>query len=332
MTSLPPTSLLDRHGRIKRKLRVSLTDRCNLRCPYCMPEHPEWLPKAQLLDNQEWQRLLTLFVSELGINQLRLTGGEPLLRPDLEQFIGALQVLRKSGLQRVSLTTNGLSLHFRAKALKAAGLDDLNVSLDTLDSAHFARLSGGRGSLQQVLDGIVAAKTAGLPLKLNCVVIRGYNENDILPLVHWSYERNLPLRFIEFMPLDGRGAWSEERVVSEAEILQTVARDFRIEPQPRSHEPATYHLLNGKYHLGVISTISKPFCSSCDRLRLTAEGELYSCLFSAKGRDLRTPLRNETSDEELAQIIRGHVWHKERGYAAQPGYVERPLTMHALGG
>lgn len=332
MTSLPPTSLLDRHGRVKRKLRVSLTDRCNLRCPYCMPEHPEWLPKAQLLDSCEWQRLLTLFVIELGITQLRLTGGEPLLRPDLEQFIAALQVLRDRGLQRISLTSNGLLLQPRAAALKAAGLDDLNVSLDTLDSAHFTRLSGGRGSLQQVLDGIVAAKTAGLPLKLNCVVIRGYNEDDILPLVHWSYEQNLPLRFIEFMPLDGRGAWSEERVVSESEILQVLARDFRVEPQLRGHEPATYHLLNGQYQLGVISTISKPFCSTCDRLRLTAEGELYSCLFSAKGRDLRTPLRNEATDEELARIVRGHVWHKERGYVAQPGYVERPLTMHALGG
>ncbi|MGH8530219.1 MAG: GTP 3',8-cyclase MoaA [Nevskiales bacterium] len=325
-------NLQDKHGRIKRKLRVSLTDRCNLRCPYCMPEHPEWLPKAQLLDNDELKRLLRLFIGELGITQLRLTGGEPLLRPDLEQFIVALQVLRENGLQRISLTTNGLLLQQRAQALKAAGLDDLNVSLDTLDPAHFTRLSGGRGSLQQVLDGIVAAKAIDLPLKLNCVVIRGYNEDDILPLAHWAYEQNLPLRFIEFMPLDGRGSWSPERVVSEAEILQVLARDFRVEPQPRSHEPATYHLLNGRYQLGVISTISQPFCASCDRLRLTADGELYSCLFSAKGRDLRTPLRADATDEELLQIVRGHVWHKERGYATQPGYVARPLTMHALGG
>ncbi len=326
------SELRDKHGRTKRKLRVSLTDRCNLRCPYCMPEQPTWLPKAHLLDKDEWRRLLALFVDELGISQLRLTGGEPLLRADLESFVGELQALRESGLQRISLTTNGVLLRERVAALKAAGVDDINVSLDTLDPAHFTRLSGGRGSLRQVLDGIGAALEAGLPLKLNCVVIRGYNENDILPLARWACERDLPLRFIEFMPLDGRGSWSAERVVGEAEILHALAREFRIETQVRGSDPATYYLLDGRYQLGVISTISKPFCTTCDRLRLTAEGELYSCLFSAKGRDLRLPLRSGADDAELAQIIRGHVWHKERGYAAQPGYVERPLTMHAIGG
>lgn len=327
-----PVGLADKHGRIKRKLRVSLTDRCNLRCPYCMPEHPRWLPKSTLLQRDEWLRLMRLFVTELGITQLRLTGGEPLLRPDLEDLIEDLQALRKPGLDRISLTTNGLGLAERAKSLKQAGLDDLNVSLDTLDPAHFLRLSGGRGHLDQVLKGIGAAHAAGLPLKLNTVVLRGYNEGDILPLTRWAMTANLPLRFIEFMPLDGRGQWSADKVVSEADILKSLATEFKLEQQTRGNDPATYYTLNGRYPVGIISTVSNPFCASCDRLRLTATGELYACLFSAKGRDLRSPLRDGATDADLAQIIRGHVWHKEAGYAAQPGYADRPLSMHALGG
>ncbi len=332
MTGLPPTALQDRHGRRKRKLRVSLTDRCNLRCPYCMPEHPDWLPREQLLSNEEWLRLLGLFVGELGIAQLRLTGGEPLLKPDLAAFIASLVSLRSRGLERISLTTNGLLLASRAQALRDAGLDDLNVSLDTLDEAHFARLSGGRGHVRDVQAGILAARAAGLSVKLNAVIIRGYNESDILPLTRWAVAEDLPLRFIEFMPLDGRGAWSQDRVVNEAEILEVLGRDFHVETLMRSTDPASYYRLDGRHRIGVISTISNPFCASCDRLRLTAHGELYACLFSAKGRDLRDPMRHGHTDAELAQIIRAHVWHKEAGYAVQPGYVERPLTMHALGG
>ena len=326
------STLLDRHGRVKRKLRVSLTDRCNLSCPYCMPEQPQWLPRRELLSFEEWLQVLRVMVGALGITHLRLTGGEPLLRRGLAGFVQLLQPLRELGLRRISLTTNGVLLAAQAEPLRAAGLDDLNVSLDTLDPAHFGRLSGGRGSLQQVLDGIGAARASGLPVKLNCVVIRGYNENDVLPLARWAAGEDLPLRFIEFMPLDGRGEWSAERVVGEDEILQSLAREFRVEPQPRDSDPATYYLLDGRYRLGVISTISKPFCASCDRIRVTATGELYACLFSARGRDLRTPLRAGATGAELAQIVRAHVWHKEPGYAAQPGYVERPLTMHALGG
>ncbi len=324
--------LLDQRGREKHKLRISLTDRCNFRCPYCMPEDPEWLPKDQLLSFEELQRLCELFVTRLGITQIRLTGGEPLLRNDLDQCVTALNKLRRQGLQRISLTSNGILLPKLADKLKFAGVDDINVSLDTLDPKRFLRLSGGKSHPAEVIAGIEAAVDAGLKVKLNTVVIKGYNEEDVLPLVEWAMVQNLPLRFIEFMPLDGNGNWSRDKVVSEKEILQKLRSHFAVQKLPSTNEPATYYQVNDSYQLGIIPTISNPFCQSCNRLRLTATGELYSCLFSAKGRDLREGLRTGLSDGEIASIIRGHVWHKEAGYAVTQGYVVRPITMHTLGG
>lgn len=326
-----PPRLQDQHGRSKRKLRVSLTDRCNLRCPYCMPDHPQWLPKTQILRREELMRLLSLFVTQGGICELRLTGGEPLLRRDLAEIIRECGSLREQGLERISLTTNGLLLPQQAGKLAEAGLDDINVSLDALTDAAFARMSGGHGSPQQVLAGIRAARDAGLPVKINSVIIRGYNEHEVLPLVRWACAEDVPLRFIEFMPLDGRGEWSKERVVSEAEMLAPLRDEFHLDAQPETDEPARYYRINGRYTLGVISTISKPFCKRCDRLRLTATGELYSCLFAERGLDLRALLRGAAQDAELLAAIRGEVWNKGKGYLAN-GYVERPITMHALGG
>jgi GTP 3',8-cyclase len=239
--------------------------------------------------------------------------------------------LRAQGLERISLTTNGALLARRADALRQAGLDDLNVSLDALEPERFHALSGGRGAVEHVIEGIRAACAAGLPVKINTVVVRGHNDDQILPLARWARAQAITLRFIAFMPLDGRGAWSHERVVPEAEILERLQQEFRIEALLRTGEPATYYALDGDYRLGVISTISKPFCASCDRLRVTATGALYACLFSSRGRDLRTPLRDGADDAALEAIIRGHVWNKEAGYAAG-GYVERPISMHALGG
>jgi cyclic pyranopterin phosphate synthase len=335
---LPPVAragvegvVADRLGRRKRKLRVSLTDRCNLRCPYCMPDHPQWLPKDQILRREELMRLLGLFVTRLGIRELRLTGGEPLLRKDLDEIIRACGELRVHGLERIALTSNGILLALRAAALARAGLDDINISLDALDEAVFARMSGGHGSAAEVMAGILAACDAGLPVKINTVVMRGYNESEILPLLRWARAQQVPLRLIEFMPLDSGGVWNAERVVPETEMLVPLRDEFALEPLPVTDEPARYYRVNGDYTLGVISTISKPFCQRCDRLRLTATGELYACLFSAKGRDLRAPLREGAGDEELLEAIRGHVWFKEQGYAAT-GYVERPISMHALGG
>jgi cyclic pyranopterin phosphate synthase len=317
--------LRDRFDRVKRKLRVSLTDRCNFRCPYCMPDSPDFLDRAERLKRPELQRLLRLFVGQLGVSRLRLTGGEPLLRRDLEAVIAECGELRALGLERISLSTNGALLARRAAGLKAAGLDDLNISLDALTPATFARLSGNR-DVQPVLDGITAARDAGLPLKLNTVIVRGVNEDEILPLTRWALLHKLPLRFIEFMPLDGRGEWSRQRVVSEAEILQRLGAEFKLSPLPRGNDPAAYYSLHGAGgtaaaapEIGVIATVSNPFCASCDRLRLTSDGKLYPCLFSPKGTSLRDPMRDGADDAELSALIRSTVWHKDAGYAARPG-------------
>ncbi|MDR3415372.1 MAG: GTP 3',8-cyclase MoaA [Nevskia sp.] len=326
--------LRDRHGRIKRKLRVSLTDRCNFRCPYCMPDSPDFMERADRLSRAGLQRLLRLFVAELGVTHLRLTGGEPLLRRDLEAVVAECGSLRALGLERISLTTNAALLARRAAALKAAGLDDLNISLDALTPDTFARLSGNR-EVQPVLDGIAAARAAGLPLKLNAVIVRGVNEDEILPLTRWAMAQQLPLRFIEFMPLDGRHEWSQQRVVTQAEILQHLRGEFEIDPQPRGSDPAAYFRLRGgtgAAKIGVIATVSNPFCSSCDRLRLTADGKLYPCLFSPKGVSLREPLQAGASEAELTALIRDTVWHKDAGYVAHPGYAERRIAMNSLGG
>ncbi|MEW6169147.1 MAG: GTP 3',8-cyclase MoaA [Pseudomonadota bacterium] len=322
--------LQDARGRNKRKLRLSLTDRCNLRCVYCMPEHPQWLPRAQILRREELLRLARLFVSELGIQEIRLTGGEPLLRADVVEIVALLGELRPLGLERIAMTSNGIQLPRHALALRAAGLDDINVSLDAFTPETFQRLTGG--AVEPVLRGIDAARAVGLPVKINSVVIRDHNEDEVLPLARWAVAQDVPLRFIEFMPLDGRGYWNAERVVREDEILARIGAHFDLEALPETDDPARYYRLDGRYRLGMISTISKPFCRRCDRVRLSATGTLYSCLFSASGADLKTPLRDGADDAALQRLIRGHVWHKEAGYAERPGYVERPITMHVMGG
>ncbi|MGB1563829.1 MAG: GTP 3',8-cyclase MoaA [Sinimarinibacterium flocculans] len=333
MLMTPPalhTPLADARGRRKRKLRLSLTDRCNLRCVYCMPEHPQWLPRDTLLDGAELQRLARLFVARLGISEIRLTGGEPLLRAEITQITAALDALRAEGLERLALTSNGVRLDRLAAPLRAAGLDDVNVSLDAVTPQGFARLTGG--DLAPVLRGIDAARAAGLPVKINSVILRGHNEDEVLPLVRWALAEHLPLRFIEFMPLDGRGYWNAERVVREDEILAQLAPHYTIEAEAPSDDPAHYFRIDGRYALGMISTVSKPFCRRCDRVRVSATGRLYSCLFSADGPDLRTMLREGADDDAIEARMRAHVWHKEAGYAERPGYVERPITMHVMGG
>lgn len=331
LETVPQAGVLrDARGRHKRKLRVSLTDRCNLQCLYCMPEHPKWLPREQILRRDEIVRLVRLFVTELGIREIRLTGGEPLLRRDVVEIVAELNALRPLGLERIAMTSNAVRLAPVAQALGEAGLDDLNISIDSITPERFRSMT--RGEVAPVLHGIAAARAAGIGVKLNSVVIRGYNEDEVLPLVRWAHAENLSLRFIEFMPLDGRGLWTQDKVITEAEILEQVQREFRVERLPCTAEPAEYFTLDGSYRLGIIPTISRPFCSTCDRVRLSATGELYSCLFSEQFRDLKTPLRSGADDAALAQAVRGHVWHKEAGYAERQGYAERPITMHHLGG
>jgi cyclic pyranopterin phosphate synthase len=323
-------TLRDARGRTKRKLRVSLTDRCNLRCLYCMPETPEWLPRAQTLRQEEFIRLVRIFVEELGLRELRLTGGEPLMRKDVVEIVAGLNTLRPLGLERIAMTSNGVYLPRHAQRLREAGLDDLNVSLDSRTPETFRTLTGG--DVEPVLRGIDAAREAGLPVKINAVIIRDYNEHEILPLARWAAAEQLPMRFIEFMPLDGRGFWNEQRVIGEREMLDALATEFSVDALPVTDEPARYYLLDGRHRLGIISTVTRPFCRRCDRLRLSATGTLYSCLFSATGAELRDLLRASPDSAALVERIRGHVWHKEAGYAERPGYVERPITMHHLGG
>lgn len=322
-------ALRDQHGRVKRKLRLSLTDRCNFRCSYCIPQHPVWLPKASLLTRAELLRLARLAVGK-GVTQIRLTGGEPLLRPDLIEIVRDLQSLRSEGLQRVSMSSNAATLAPQAQALADAGLDDLNISLDAVDPTRFKALTGH--ALTPVLKGIDAAIAAGLPVKLNTVLIRGRNDGEILPLVAWALARNLSLRFIEYMPLDAPGRWQQKSVVTEAEILEVLATRYAVAALPRDSDPATRYRLDAAETIGVIATVSNPFCASCDRIRLTATGELYTCLFAKTGTALGEQMRAGASDADLVASLQQAVWHKPAGYAAAPGPVERPLLMHAMGG
>jgi cyclic pyranopterin phosphate synthase len=294
-----------------------------------MPERPQWMPKKELLTRDELVTLAGLFV-DAGIQAIRVTGGEPLLRADVVECVAALNSLRARGLKRLSMTTNASRLAPLLKDLRAAGLDDLNISLDALDSRRFRALRGG--DLAPVLEGIEAARGLGLSFKLNTVLIRGQNDSEILPLTQWAMERGIPLRFIEYMPLDAPGSWSREAVIGEDEVLAMLRTLYRVERLPRTNEPAAIFLLDGHYRLGLVTTISNPFCSSCDRLRLTARGELYACLFSKTGTPLGARLRGGATPRELSALIRAQVWNKDAGYAALNAPVERPILMHALGG
>lgn len=325
----PGAALADRHGRVKRKLRLSFTDRCNFRCRYCMPDHPQWLPKKELLTREEMLWLAGLFI-DAGIEAIRVTGGEPLLRADAVERVAALNSLRARGLRRLSMTTNASRLAPLLERLRASGLDDLNISLDALDPGRFRALR--RHRIEPVLEGIDEALRRRMPFKLNTVLIRGENDCEILPLTAWAIERGIPLRFIEYMPLDAPGRWSSEAVVAEDEVLAVLRRHYRVEPLPRTFDPATEFLLDGHYRLGLITTVSRPFCSSCNRLRLTSHGDLYACLFSQSGARLGGSLRAGATPEELHSIIRAQVWAKEPGYIALRAPVERPIRMHAIGG
>lgn len=324
------TELKDQYGRVKRKLRLSLTDRCQFRCQYCMPETPKWLPRDAILRQEEIVRLATLAVTQLGVTHIRLTGGEPLLRKDVVEISAELSKLKSRGLQKLSMTSNGARLQEFAVPLKQAGLDDINISLDAINPVLFQRLT--KSPLQPVLAGIAAAQEAGFPLKINAVLMQGQNQNEILPMLTWAAAQKVELRFIEFMPLDSGHNWDETLVVTEADILKTVATQHKVQALAKGHEPATrYQLENGQI-FGVIPTISHAFCGSCDRIRITAKGTAFACLFSQTGTELVPLLREGADDQMLVQALKGNVRAKHRGYIDHPGYVERPVTMHAMGG
>ncbi len=323
------SSLIDQHGRRKRKLRISLTDRCNFRCTYCMPDHPTWLPKKDLLTHEEIVRVAAAMIGD-GITHIRLTGGEPLLRRGVVEVVAAINGLRPLGLRQLSMTSNASLLAPLAQPLKDAGLDDLNISLDSIEPDTFRKMTGRE--LAPVLDGIAAARAAGLPVKINSVLLRDDNASQILPLTAWAQAEQLPLRFIEYMPLDAPGRWQRTQVVTEAEIIAQLQTRYAVQAVPRGSDPATLYRIADDYAIGIISTVSNPFCATCDRLRLTATGELYTCLFAERGTPLRELLRAPGHDTELLQTIRSAVWHKDAGYAQRLAPVERPVTMHTLGG
>ncbi|PRY46406.1 cyclic pyranopterin phosphate synthase [Umezawaea tangerina] len=327
--------LVDRFGRVATDLRVSLTDRCNLRCTYCMPaEGLDWLPQPEVLSDDELARLLAIAVTRLGVTDVRFTGGEPLLRRGLEDVISATAALRPR--PKISMTTNGLSLARRADSLVAAGLNRVNVSLDTLDRARFHELTR-RDRLHDVFEGMAAARAAGLdPVKVNSVLLRGVNEDEAVPLLRFAVENGYQLRFIEQMPLDPQHGWDRTSMVTAAEILDSLATGFTLTPEPaaRGGAPAERWLVDGgPAVVGVIASVTRPFCAACDRTRLTADGQLRNCLFSQSETDLRAPLRSGASDDEIADMWRATMWAKAAGHGINDaGFHQPDRPMSAIGG
>ena len=323
--------LVDGYGRVHADLRISVTDRCNFRCTYCMPEDGlAWLPREELLSFEELERLAALMVGRHGIRSIRLTGGEPTVRAHLPLLVRKLAALPVD----LSLTTNGATLQTVAGELAEAGLRRVNVSLDTLSPDRFVELTR-RDQLADVLAGIDAALAAGLaPVKVNVVVIAGVNDDEIVELARYGRDRGVTVRFIEFMPLDADGAWRGDLVVSQADILGRLSAEWPLEPVARGSEPAErYRYLDGRGEVGVIPSVTQPFCDRCDRLRLTADGQLRSCLFSLEDHDLRGVLRAGGSDDELSTVIETCVSGKWAGHAINQVQFVRPRrSMSQIGG
>ena len=333
MTDLPAPRLLDPLGRVGRDLRVSVTDRCNLRCSYCMPaEGLDWLPKPEMLTDDEPVRVVGVMVG-LGVTQVRLTGGEPLLRRSLVDVVRRVAALEPR--PRIAMTTNGVGLDRLAAPLAAAGLDRVNVSLDTIDPEHFSRLTR-RDRFNDVVAGLKAASDAGLtPVKVNAVAMRGVNDTDVPDLLQWCLDRGYELRFIEQMPLDAQHAWDRSLMVSQAEILERLGERFSLTPvRERGSAPAELFLVDGgPQTVGVIASVSAPFCASCDRVRLTADGQLRNCLFARREVDLRGPLRAGASDEEIGDLVIAEMWAKKPGHGIdRPDFEQPDRPMSAIGG
>ncbi|MCL2583594.1 MAG: GTP 3',8-cyclase MoaA, partial [Streptosporangiales bacterium] len=328
--------LSDSYGRVATDLRVSLTDRCNLRCTYCMPpEGLDWLPHDEVLSTDEIVRLLTIGVTMLGIEEVRFTGGEPLLRRDLDTIIA--RTARLSPRPEMSLTTNGIGLARRASGLREAGLDRINVSLDTLKPDVFKKLSR-RDRLPDVLDGMAAAADAGLtPVKVNTVLMRGINDSEAVPLLEYCLSRGYELRFIEQMPLDAQHGWSREGMVTADEIFGWLSESFELAPDServRGAAPAETFLVNGgPARVGVIASVTRPFCGACDRVRLTADGQIRNCLFAREESDLRKLLRSGASDEDIAESWKAAVASKLPGHGINdPSFLQPDRPMSAIGG
>ena len=326
--------LRDAHGRPITDLRVSVTDRCNFRCRYCMPaEGMPWLPRSEILSFEELERLV-LVLAGLGITDVRLTGGEPLARRDFPRLVSMLS--RIGGIEDLSVTTNGYLLERDAAALVDAGIDRVNVSVDSLARDRFHEITR-RDALPQVLRGLeaIAAFERVRPIKVNAVAIRDFTEDEVLRFAEFARSTDYQVRFIEFMPLDGDRAWERDMVLTGAEVRALIEAHYPLEPLERQpHATArVYRFADGHGEIGFINPVSEPFCADCNRIRLTADGKLRTCLFSIHETDLREPLRAGASDAELAETIREAVWRKElKHHVNDPGFIAPPRTMSAIGG
>jgi GTP 3',8-cyclase len=324
--------LTDKFGRPITDLRVSVTDRCNFRCVYCRSASPEThRPASELLAWEEYERLVRLLVG-MGIRKVRVTGGEPLVRPGVEQFIARLKAL---GVEDLSMTTNGYLLAERSDALVAAGMNRINISLDSLNRERFERITRTK-TFDQVIAGIDAAQASRLrPVKVNAVLVRGINDDEVEAFAAFARGRDLIMRFIEFMPLDQDHSWTRDRVVTGREVLERIQALWPVVPVPhgRSETARKYRFADGRGEIGLISPVSEPFCGHCSRLRLTADGKLRTCLFSKEDHDLRSLLRGGASDPEIEDEILAIVAQKERGHSInEPGFLPPSRTMVFIGG
>lgn len=323
--------LVDTFGRVHRDLRISVTDRCNFRCTYCMPpEGLEWLPRSELLTFEEIERVARLLVERFGVHSIRLTGGEPTVRARLADLVAMLTPLGTD----LALTTNGATLGLLAEDLAAAGLRRINISLDSLRADRFRELTL-RDDLHRVLDGVDAALAAGLdPVKVNVVVMRGQNDDEILDFAEYGRRKGVEVRFIEYMPLDAEEGWRAGSVVPLAEITGRIGEVHPFEAHRQGSEPAgRFRYLDGEGFFGVVASVTRSFCGSCDRIRLTADGQFRNCLFGLKEYDLRGPLRSGAGDDELAGIVRGAVGEKWAGHSIGKVHFVRPArSMSQIGG
>ncbi len=349
----PETSLVDSHGRTLRDLRISVTDRCNFRCLYCLPEteaaanffrdrwrhtpskaiRHSWKPKHEILTFEEIERFTRMAVS-CGITKIRLTGGEPLLRQNIANLVSRLSAIE--GVKDLAMTTNGFLFPKFAEALKAAGLHRISISLDSFDQDNFKRLTGMAG-LDEVLDSVRIAKRLGFhPIKINAVVIRNLNDHEMEALCHYALDEQIAVRFIEFMPLDSTKSWQRDYVVSSSEILDRLRNRFELTPRKPNHsaETAQRWRINGTdAELGLIAPVTQPFCGHCNRLRLTADGQVRTCLFSLREHDFKPFLRGDASDQEMIDGLKAIVAQKEAGHRiGQTDFIQPARTMSCIGG
>ncbi|WP_298209771.1 GTP 3',8-cyclase MoaA [Ferrimicrobium sp.] len=333
----PRKHLIDSYGREIRDLRISVTDRCNFRCTYCLPEEGiDWLPRSELLTFEEITAISRIFVERFYVDSIRLTGGEPTVRAQLPRLVSMLATLKTHEGKKVnlSMTTNGVTLPLIAEPLRDAGLDRINISLDTLRADRFLEITK-RPQFERVLEGIEAAQAVGFhPLKLNVVAMKGINDDEIVDFATFGRDRGLQVRFIEFMPLDGANAWDQAAVLSADEILAQVACVYPVEPIPRTNAPATtYRYRDGKGSFGIIPSVTKPFCGDCDRVRLSAEGKIRTCLFALNEHDLRTLVREKATSARIVAQIETIIATKWAGHSiGRVNFIRPQKSMSQIGG